>query len=229
MPLARPHESHETLLIAPIGKTPIKSEDCLLNAKPKLSGQNQATGKPTSNYKRLWPQSRVGMVTPTSLWPQSRVGVATPTSPVAPKSSGSGHSHFAVAPKTNGSGHSHFACGPNRRFQSSVPVVGPSHRSQSSVPGGPSCKGQRPPDGKEPSRRQKHNFSRNRWCIREWSFCLIKVQKAYTPALVPIPGVYANWSFYLHKTYTPALGETPGNQVFSLGDTAHDGCPREAR
>ena len=214
MPLARPHESHETLLIAPIGKTPIESEDCLLNAKPKLSGKNQAMGKPTSNYKRLWPQSQVGMVTPTSLWPQS---------------SGSGHSHFAVAPKTNGSGHSHFACGPNHRFQSSVPVVGPSHRSQSSVPGGPSCKGQRPPDEKEPSRRQKHNFPRNRWCIREWSFYFVKKQKAYTPALVPIPGVYANWSFYLHKTYTPALGETPGNQVFSLGDTAHVGCFLEAR
>ena len=135
MPLARPHESHETLLIAPIGKTPIKSEDCLLNAKPKLSGKNQATGKnqhPTTNAcgpkvewewstplrcgpkvewewplpLRLWPQSRVGMVTPTSLWPQRRMGVATPTSPVAP------------------------TVGSSRRSQSSVPVTGPSHRSQ---------------------------------------------------------------------------------------------------
>ena len=158
MPLARPHESHETLLIAPIGKTPIKSEDCLLNAKPKLSGKNQATGKPTSNHKRLWPQSRAGVATPTSLWPQSRMGVATPTSPVAPKSSGGGHSHFVVATKSSGSGHSHFACGPKVEWewslplrcgpkdewewplplrlwpQPSVPVVGPSRRSQSPVP-----------------------------------------------------------------------------------------------
>ena len=185
--------------------------------------------------------------------PQEKTNIQLQT-PVAPKSSGNGHSHFVVGPKSSGSGHSHFACGPKvewewslplrcgpknewewplpRRLwpQPSVPVVGPSRRPQSPVPViGPSCKGQRSPDGKEPSRRQKHNFSRNRWCIREWSFYLVKVQKAYTPALVPIPGVYANCSFYLHKTYTPALGETPGNQVFSLGDTAHDGCPLEAR
>ena len=94
MPLARPHESHETLLIAPIGKTPIKSEDCLLNAKPKLSGQNQATGKTNIQLQ----------------------------TPVAPKSSGNGHSHFVVAPKSSGSGHSHFACGPKVEWEWSLPL-----------------------------------------------------------------------------------------------------------